>query len=100
MHAKATLDGSVLAETDHFEFVEGNVYFPPDSIVNKFDTLTPASHTTSCPWKGEAHYYDVHTASGKEIKNGAWYYPQPFEKAMNIKSHVAFDKRQVQVEKM
>ena len=89
MHAKATVDGTTIAETDHFEYVEGNVYFPPDSIVNKSETLTPSSHTTSCPWKGEGHYYDIHV-NGKTIENAAWYYPQPLEKATHIKDHVAF----------
>jgi uncharacterized protein (DUF427 family) len=89
MHAKASVDGIVIAETDHFEYVEGNVYFPPDSIVNKAETLTPTSHTTSCPWKGEGHYYNIHV-NGKTLDNAAWYYPHPLEKATHIKDYVAF----------
>ena len=89
MHAKASVDGTVIAETDNFEYVEGNVYFPPDSIFNKSETLTGTSHTTSCPWKGEGHYYDIHV-NGKTLDNAAWYYPHPLEKATHIKDYVAF----------
>ncbi|TKA73412.1 hypothetical protein B0A55_04277 [Friedmanniomyces simplex] len=98
MHATASVDGTVIAETDHYEFVEGNVYFPPDSIKDFSSTLTPTSHTTACPWKGEGHYYDIHVG-GKTLSNAAWYYPQPFEKATNIKDHVAFYKTKVHIDK-
>ena len=57
-HATATYNGQVIAETDSFETVEGNVYFPPDSIKAK-DALTEASLTTVCPWKGTASYYNI-----------------------------------------
>lgn len=90
MHAKATTsDGTVIAETDQYEFVEGNVYFPPASLVNKSETFTDSSRHTSCPWKGQSSYYDVHV-NGKTLQNAAWYYPQPLEKATHIKDHVAF----------
>lgn len=89
MHATATVDGTVIAETDQYQFVEGNVYFPPDSIKNPSTTLTGTDHTTGCPWKGEAHYYDIHV-NDKVLGNAAWYYPQPLEKATHIKDHVAF----------
>ena len=99
MHAKATIDGTVIAETDNFEYVEGNVYFPPSSIISKEDQgLTPSSHTTSCPWKGEGHYYDIHV-NGRTLENAAWYYPKPLPKAVNIKDYVAFYKGKVVVEK-
>ena len=89
MHAKATVDGTVIADTDNFEFVEGNIYFPISSVKDKDQTLTPASRTSQCPWKGEGHYYDVNV-NGKTIPNGAWYYPHPLPKATHIKDHVAF----------
>ena len=92
MHAKATtVDGTVLAETDNFESVEGNVYFPPSSIVNRSEAFTQSSRHTTCPWKGESSYYDIHT-SGKTLHNAAWAYPQPLEKAQYIKDYVAFGK--------
>lgn len=56
MHAKATLSSATLAETDTYEFVEGNVYFPPSSIKSKDEIFTPSDHTTWCPWKGTASY--------------------------------------------
>ena len=90
MHAKATTsDGTIIAETDQFEFVEGNVYFPSSSIVNKSETFTDSSKHATCPWKGESAYYDVNIG-GKNLKNAAWYYPHPSEKAKHIKDHVAF----------
>jgi len=92
---KATWNGRVVAETDQFETVEGNVYFPPAAIRKEF--FTPSSHTTVCSWKGTAHYYNV-VVDGKENKNAAWYYPDPSEAAKNIKDHIAFW-HGVQVEK-
>lgn len=98
MHAKASVSGNTLAETDKYEFVEGNVYFPADSIKDKSQIFTPSSHTTYCPWKGTASYYDVHV-NGQTLQNGAWYYPEPLEKATHIKDHVAFCKSiDVQIE--
>lgn len=95
MHATASLPttGTKLAETSTYEFVEGNVYFPPSSLISKDEVFKPSSsgHTTWCPWKGTASYYDVH-AEGKVIENGAWYYPEPLEKAAHIKDCVAFCK--------
>ncbi|EMC97811.1 hypothetical protein BAUCODRAFT_146428 [Baudoinia panamericana UAMH 10762] len=98
MHAKATVDGTVIAETDKYEFVEGNVYFPPDSIKDFSATMTPTDHTTHCYWKGTSHYYTINV-NGKALENAAWYYPEPLEKAMNIKDHVAFYKNKVKIEK-
>jgi uncharacterized protein (DUF427 family) len=90
MHAKATTsDGTVIAETDQYEFVEGNVYFPSSSIVNKSETFTDSSKHATCPWKGESSYYNVNVG-GKTLENAAWYYPHPSEKAKHIKDHVAF----------
>ena len=91
MHAKASVDGIVIAETDHFKYVEGNVYFPADSIVKNATTLTPTSHKTFCPWKGEGSYYNI-SVNGKTLENAAWYYPQALEKATHIKDHIAFCK--------
>ncbi|WPG99287.1 Hypothetical protein R9X50_00210000 [Acrodontium crateriforme] len=98
MHAKASVDGTVIAETDNYEFVEGNVYFPPSSIKDAATILKPTDHQTFCPWKGHSSYYSINV-NGKELENAAWYYPQPYEKAANIKDHVAFYKTKVLIEK-
>lgn len=71
MHARATLNGTTIAETDTYEFVEGNVYFPPSSIIDKDSVLQPSSLKTSCPWKGEGSYYDIHLADGKVTRDAA-----------------------------
>jgi len=92
---KATWNGQIVAESDKFETVESNIYFPPGAIKQEF--FTPSTHTTICSWKGTAHYYNV-VVDGKENKNAAWYYPDPSEAAKNIKDHIAFW-HGVQVEK-
>ncbi|OGE57609.1 hypothetical protein PENARI_c001G02855 [Penicillium arizonense] len=93
--AKAEIDGVLIAEATAWETVEGNVYFPPSSIKDK--SLFLASDTTTyCPWKGEAEYYTVKIGD-KSIKDAAWYYAKPYEKAENIKDHVAFYKSKVNV---
>lgn len=85
--AKAMWNGAILAESDNYETVEGNVYFPPDTINKKYfkDSET---HST-CFWKGKASYYSIEV-EGKENKDAAWYYPEPKSKAENIKNHIAF----------
>lgn len=85
--AKATWNGTVLAESDRCEVVEGNYYFPPDSIMRQYFKDSP-THTT-CPWKGEASYYDIE-ANGQRNKDAAWYYPSPKEAAKKISGYVAF----------
>ena len=92
---KAIWNGQVVAESDKFETVEGNIYFPPVAIKKQY--FTPSNHTTRCGWKGTAHYYNV-MVDGKENKDAAWYYPEPLDAAENIKDHVAFW-HGVQVEK-
>ncbi|KAJ5294608.1 hypothetical protein PENANT_c006G09346 [Penicillium antarcticum] len=93
--AKAEIDGVIIAEASAWETVEGNVYFPPSSIKDKSQFLA-SDTTTYCPWKGEAEYYTVKVGD-KSIKDAAWYYAGPYEKAKNIKDHVAFYKSKVNV---
>lgn len=93
--AKAIWNGVVIAESDNCEIVEGNNYFPPDSIKSEY--FIPSDTHTTCGWKGEASYYTV-KVNGEENKDAAWYYPNPKEKASNIKGYVAFW-RGVKVEK-
>jgi uncharacterized protein (DUF427 family) len=85
--ARATWKGTVLAESDRVEIVEGNVYFPPDAVKREH-VRTSGTHTT-CPWKGEASYYDV-IVNGETNRDAAWYYPMPKTAAANIENHVAF----------
>ena len=85
--ARATWNGAVLAESDRFEEVEGNVYFPPDAINREYFRESP-THTV-CPWKGTASYYSV-TVDGETNADAAWYYPDPKDAAANIRGHVAF----------
>jgi uncharacterized protein (DUF427 family) len=85
--AKAVWRGKILAESDRFETVEGNVYFPPGSLNRQY--FKASSTTTICPWKGTAHYYTV-VIEGQENPDAAWYYPSPKPAAAAIKDHVAF----------
>ncbi len=77
----------ILAESNQTIVIEGNHYFPPESI-NR-DYLQKSDTHTKCPWKGEASYYDV-VIDGEVEKNAAWYYPEPKKAAKEIKNHVAF----------
>lgn len=93
--AKATWNGAVLAQSDEYEIVEGNVYFPADKVNGEY--FQPSDTHTICPWKGTASYYDV-VVDGQVNKDAAWYYPAPKEAAKEITGHVAFW-RGVKVEK-
>ena len=86
---KAVWKGEVIAESDQTIIVEGNHYFPPESV-NK-DFLKESDHHTTCPWKGVASYYDV-VLDGEVNRNAAWYYAEPKEAANKIKGYVAFYK--------
>ena len=84
---KAIWNGVVLAESDKTKVVEGNHYFPPDSI--NWDYFSKNQSKTTCPWKGVASYYDVEV-DGKVNSSAAWYYPEPSSAASQIKDHLAF----------
>lgn len=84
---KATWNGVVIAESDATVVVENNHYFPPASIVREH--VAPSATHSTCPWKGEASYYDVRV--GDEVNaDAAWFYPEPKEAAAEIRDHVAF----------
>jgi uncharacterized protein (DUF427 family) len=84
---RATWRDAVLAESDETVVVEGNHYFPEDAVRREHFRAS-ATHTT-CPWKGEASYYDI--VVGAEInRDAAWYYPHPKDAAKEIAGHVAF----------
>ena len=84
---KASWEGAVLAESDRCVVVEGNQYFPPDAV--RREVLEPSDHTSVCPWKGKARYYDV-VVNGKRNPNAAWYYPEPLPAAKQIAGRIAF----------
>ncbi len=84
---RASFNGVVLAESDDTIVMEGNHYFPPESIARQF--FLPSDHTTICPWKGEASYYHVE-ANGELNTNAAWFYPDPTPAAARIKGRIAF----------
>ena len=84
---KATWNGHVVAESDDIVKVEGNAYFPIDSLNKTF--LKESSTTSVCPWKGTASYYSL-SVDGKENKDAAWFYPEPKAAAAEIKDRVAF----------
>ena len=84
---RAEWNGAVLAESDDIVTVEGNAYFPEGTLRREF--FRPSATHTVCPWKGTASYYSVNVA-GKENRDAAWYYPQPFDAARQIKGRVAF----------
>ncbi len=85
--SKAVWEDAVLAESEACEIVEGNYYFPAESVTREY--LSPSATITVCPWKGTAHYYDV-TVRGKRNPDAAWFYPEPKDAAKQIRNHVAF----------
>ena len=84
---RATGKGVTLAESDATVVVEGNHYFPPDTV-NRSVLRDSATHTV-CPWKGTASYLTV-VVDGEENRDAAWYYPEPKDAAKQITGHVAF----------
>ena len=84
---RAVWNGQVIAESDDTVVVEGNHYFPADSVTA--DALQPSDTTSRCPWKGEASYYNV-VVDGEVNADAAWYYPDPKPAAENIRGRVAF----------
>lgn len=85
--AKAVWNNAVLAESDATIVVEGNHYFPPQSINQEY--FRESSKHTTCYWKGVASYYDV-VVQGNVNREAAWYYPNPKPAAGDIAGYVAF----------
>ena len=84
---KATWENTLLAESDKTIVVEGNHYFPSDSIKAEF--FKPSDTHSTCPWKGLASYYHVQVGD-KTNQDAAWFHPEPKEAAKSIKDYVAF----------
>lgn len=91
---KAIWNGTVVAESDKCVVVEGNQYFPPDAIKSEY--FQPSEKRTTCPWKGQAHYYTL-VVDGKTNPDAVWVYPEAKDAAKNIEGYYAFW-RGVQVE--
>ena len=85
--ARAVWNDTVIAESADTKVVEGNHYFPADSI--KTGCFAESDHHTHCGWKGQASYYHV-VVDGERNENAAWYYPDPKPEAAAIKGYVAF----------
>ena len=84
---KAIWKDTVIAESDETIVVEGNHYFPKNSIKNEF--YQPSETHTVCPWKGTASYYSLNV-NGETNPDAAWYYPTTKDAAANIRDYVAF----------
>ena len=85
--ARAIWNGVVLAESDQTVVVEGNHYFPPETVNHTY--FKDSSTHTTCHWKGLASYYTLEV-NGQTNPNAAWYYPTPMDAAKEITGYVAF----------
>jgi len=84
---KAVWNNQLIAQSDETIVVEGNHYFPAESIDASF--FKTSTHSSYCFWKGTASYYNI--VVGDQLnENAAWYYPTPKSKAEKIKGYVAF----------
>lgn len=91
---KASWNGHVIAESDDTVVVEGNHYFPAESLNREY--VLESNHRSTCPWKGEARYYSL-LVDGDLNPDAVWYYPNPRDGAEMVRDRVAFWKG-VQVE--
>lgn len=80
-------NGAVIAESDNTLVLEGNHYFPPESVNSSL--LRESRHRSICLWKGIACYYSIEV-NGELNRNAAWYYPRPVPPAAKIKGRIAF----------
>ena len=92
--ATVTFNGTLIAESDDIEMVEGNPYFPISSV--RDDVLVESEHHTVCSWKGTASYWTI-DVDGERAENAAWYYPEPKTGAEMVTDRVAFYKHQVDI---
>lgn len=86
-HVQASWNGTVIADSDRTIMVEGNHYFPPDSVHREY--LQDSPESSHCPWKGDASYYDL-VIEGERNAGAVWYYPEPYAAAAPIRDYVAF----------
>ena len=85
--ATASWNGTVIAESEKYETVEGNIYFPPQALKREY--VRPSETHTVCSWKGTASYFDV-VVAGQVNRDACWYYPAPKDAAKNIEGYLAF----------
>lgn len=93
---RAIYNNIIVAESNLCIEIEGNQYFPPQSV--KMDYFSKTNLHTTCPWKGEASYYTINI-DGMISENAAWFYTEPKEAATQIKDYVAFYSNVVEVTK-
>ena len=84
---QAQWNGRVIASSDDIVTVDGNAYFPLDSLDSS--CIRASSHTSVCGWNGTAHYYDL-VVYGQVNANAVWFYPEPKQAAASILGRVAF----------
>jgi uncharacterized protein (DUF427 family) len=84
---KAVWNGTVVADSQDTVVVEGNHYFPLESV--NAALLEPSTHTSVCPWRGTANYYSLNV-NGERNPNAVWHYVEPKDAARQIKGRVAF----------
>ena len=84
---QAKWNGQIVADSADIVVVEGNAYFPAESL--RQDYVRPSDHTSVCSWKGTAQYYSLNV-DGAENTDAVWYYPDPKPKAENIRGRIAF----------
>ena len=84
---QARWNGATIADSDETIVIEGNHYFPRDSV--DWTLLESTTATTVCPWKGTAHYFTI-AVNGALNPNAAWTYPDPKPEAEPIRDHIAF----------
>ena len=87
MKKQAIWQGLIIAESSDCIVVEGNNYFPPSDVKKEY--LVSSDKETFCPWKGRAEYYDL-VVQRSSVQNAAWTYPEPKDKAQQIKEYIAF----------
>lgn len=84
---KAIWNSKVIAEAEETVELEGNDYFPANSIKEEY--FKDSDHKTKCAWKGEASYKSI-VVDGNTNENAAWYYPEPKKEASHITNLIAF----------
>ena len=84
---RAIWNDTVVAESDDTIEVEGNHYFPPDTIRSQY--FTPTDTSSICAWKGTASSFTL-AVDGQENVDAAWYYEAPKDAASEITGYVAF----------
>jgi uncharacterized protein (DUF427 family) len=84
---KAIWNNQVIAESDQTVVIEGNHYFPRETVKKEY--LKDSDTHSTCPWKGQASYYSI-LVDGELNKDAAWYYPDPKSAASVIKDRIAF----------